>query len=224
MQTIQSKKDLEYYINADRISMGRQSAYSVKSKIIQAFFPDYRWKYQVLMRKIEYRINCKKGIVNKIILFYLTYLYNKLGVKLLINIYPNTCGPGLNIAHTGPIRISKGTKIGKNCRIHISTNIGIQAGTSDESAIIGDNVYIGPGVKFVSPCRIANNVAIGANSVVTKSFLEEGIVIAGVPAKVIKKNIDTRSMLIAGTELLDKGIFESSGHTSSELHSKGIYS
>jgi serine O-acetyltransferase len=224
MQTIQSKKDFEYFINADRISMGRQRVYSVKSRIVQIFFPDYRWKYQVLMRKIEYRTNCKKGVFNKIILFYLTFLYNKLGLKLLINIYPNTCGPGLNIAHTGPIRISKGTKIGENCRIHISTNIGIQAGTSDESAVIGDNVYIGPGVKFVAPCRIADNVAIGANSVVTKSFLEEGVVIAGIPAKVVKTGIDTRTMLIAGTELLEKKIYETNGLTSSELFNNGYYS
>lgn len=221
---IKSKQEYLLYVEADRLSMGKHQKYSLKSKLVQLFFPDYRYKYQVLMRKIEYRMNCKSGFLNKLYLFYLNYKYQKLGIKLLVNIYPNTCGPGLNIAHTGPIRISKGTQIGKNCRIHISTNIGIQAGTSEQSAIIGDNVYIGPGVKFVAPCKIANNVAIGANSVVTKSFLEEGVVIAGIPAKVVKTGIDTRSMLIAGTELFEKKIFETNGLTSSELLTQGFYS
>jgi serine O-acetyltransferase len=172
------------------------------------------------MRKIEYRLNCKKGIINKIILFFLQVQYQKLGLKLLINIYPNTCGPGLSIAHHGPIRISKGTIIGENCRIHISTNIGIQAGTDSKSAIIGNNVYIGPGVKFVAACKIPSNTAIGANSVVTKSFETEGTTIAGIPAKMIKENIDTRKILIPATELLAKGIHDTEGMTSSELFEK----
>jgi|SRR5690554_29037 len=218
---IKSKNDLKYYIEADRIALGiPPSKLTVKSFILKLLLPDHRWKYQFLMRKIEYRLNCKRGLINKIYLFFLQVKYQKLGFKLLINVYPNTCGPGLSIAHHGPIRISKGTKIGKNCRIHISTNIGIQAGSDSTSATIGDNVYIGPGVKFVAACSIPTNTAIGANSVVTKSIEKEGTTIAGIPAKIIKENTDTRKILIPATELLDRGIIETKGLTSREIYEK----
>jgi len=49
---------------------------------------------------------------------------------------------------------------------------------------------MGPGVKVVGAISAGNRVVIGANAIVNKSFLEPGIVIAGVPAKKIKSNPD----------------------------------
>ena len=48
---------------------------------------------------------------------------------------------------------------------------------------IGDNVYVGPGLLFVS-VRIGDNVIIAPNSVVNHSIQEGGIV-GGIPAKLI---------------------------------------
>jgi len=50
---------------------------------------------------------------------------------------------------------------------------------------IGDNVYLGPGCKLYGPIRIGNNCVVGANAVVTKSFPDDGLVLAGIPARVI---------------------------------------
>ena len=77
--------------------------------------------------------------------------------------------------------VSGGAKIGKNCRIHSGVNIGEKNGFSE----IGCNVYIGPGAKIFGPIKIGNNVKVGANAVVTKSF-QDNVVIAGIPAKIIK--------------------------------------
>jgi serine O-acetyltransferase len=55
-----------------------------------------------------------------------------------------------------------------------------------EHQLFGDNVYIGPGAKIFGPIVIGNNVAIGANAVVNKSF-QHNCTIAGVPAKVISQ-------------------------------------
>ena len=55
------------------------------------------------------------------------------------------------------------------------------------SPILGDNVYIGPGAKLFGKITIADNISIGANAVVTKSFEQENISIAGVPAKIISE-------------------------------------
>ena len=53
---------------------------------------------------------------------------------------------------------------------------------------MGDNVYIGPGAILFGDIQLANNVTIGANATVNKSFLQENIAIAGTPARVIKEN------------------------------------
>ena len=77
----------------------------------------------------------------------------------------------------------------KNCRIQESTTIGATNGNVN-AARIGDNVFIGSGARIIEKIKIADDIAIGANAVVTKDFLEKGIIIAGVPAK---KNSDNDS-------------------------------
>lgn len=54
--------------------------------------------------------------------------------------------------------------------------------------VIGDNVFISPGVKMFGDIRIGNNIVIGANSVMNRSFEEDNICIAGVPARKISNN------------------------------------
>lgn len=216
---IKSKDDLRYYLEADRIALGiPKKKLTIKSLFVSLVFPDLRWEYQKTLRKLEYYHNCTSGLKNILRKFMLTYKYRQIGNRLLITIFPNTCGPGLSIAHHGPIMINKGTEIGCNCRIHIGINIGTRAGYEALSANIGNNVYIGPGVKISGPIKIPSNTAIGANSVVTKSFEKEGTTIAGVPAKVIKTGTDTRQILIPATELMKMGIYDTMGMTSIELY------
>lgn len=51
---------------------------------------------------------------------------------------------------------------------------------------IGNNVWIGDKATILSGVRIGNNVTVAANSVVTKS-VPDNCIVAGIPAKVIKK-------------------------------------
>lgn len=51
---------------------------------------------------------------------------------------------------------------------------------------IGDNVWIGGGVKIMPGTTIGSNVVIGAGSVVTKD-IPSNVVAAGVPCKVIRE-------------------------------------
>jgi serine O-acetyltransferase len=55
---------------------------------------------------------------------------------------------------------------------------------------IGNNVLIGSGAKLLGGIRIGDNVKIGANSVVLKSF-DSDVSIAGVPAKVVSTHGST---------------------------------
>ncbi|CAH1597007.1 Putative lipopolysaccharide biosynthesis O-acetyl transferase WbbJ [Vibrio owensii] len=57
---------------------------------------------------------------------------------------------------------------------------------SSGEVVIGDNVWIGEGVAILSDVTLGNNVIVAANSVVTKSFPDD-VIVAGVPAVIIKK-------------------------------------
>jgi len=62
------------------------------------------------------------------------------------------------------------------------------SGWDDEAPIfIGDDVWIGVDVTILPGVKIGNNCIIGAGSVVTKSFKDENLVIAGNPATIIGK-------------------------------------
>lgn len=56
-----------------------------------------------------------------------------------------------------------------------------------KSVTIADNVYIGAKVTILAGVNIPKGTVIGAGSVVSKSFEEENCIIAGVPAKIIRK-------------------------------------
>jgi acetyltransferase-like isoleucine patch superfamily enzyme len=52
---------------------------------------------------------------------------------------------------------------------------------------IGNNCWIGANAVILPGVTLGNNVIVGAGSVVTKSFEEDGIIIAGNPARIIKR-------------------------------------
>lgn len=116
--------------------------------------------------------------------------YHRLGVKLGFTIPLNVFDEGLSIAHYGTIVVNSNSVIGKNCRIQEGVNIGASGG--DKAPRIGDNVFIGTGAKIIGDVVIGDNIAIGANAVVTKSFVDNGITLAGVPAKIISHNDSSR--------------------------------
>jgi serine O-acetyltransferase len=94
-------------------------------------------------------------------------------------------GPGFYIGHFSCIFVNERFVIGRNCNISQGVTIGTSnRGERAGNPVIGDNVYIGPGAKIIGAIRIGNNVAIGANSVVTRDVPDDAVVV-GVPARVI---------------------------------------
>lgn len=174
---ITSKKKLNEYLYADKNSLGRVG------KTVR--FTDEVWRYEIALRKSEYYQNCKTGIVRKIGGGYWRFIKHYLGLKCGFTIPNNVVGPGLCLSHVGTVIISPYASIGSNCKIHAGVNIGSDARNSTHAPKIGNNVYIAPGAKLFGDIVIADNVAIGANAVVNKSFMNPSVSIAGVPAKVI---------------------------------------
>ena len=109
---------------------------------------------------------------------------NILGMKLGIEITPGFAGEGLKICHQNVIINGH---VGENCTFHGHNVVGNKrTGAADEIPTLGSGVDVGVGAIVIGDIKIADNCIIGAGSVVTKSFLNPGTVIAGVPAKEIE--------------------------------------
>lgn len=113
---------------------------------------------------------------------------------------------GFSIASKGRFLLPNiGNKIliGKNCMF--SNNITIRGGEFphlifdresgeyldvSEGIFIGNHVWVGEQSYINKSVTIPNDCIIGAQSIVTKRFEEEFCVIAGSPAKVVKRNVE----------------------------------
>lgn len=174
---IKNKIDYNSYLDADL------KALDISSSIFNYLTHDI-WRFQRSLRTLEYYLNCKKGMVGKVVSKFLLLRHRKLGRKLGFSIPPNTFGKGLSIAHAGTIVVNSNARIGENCRIHVCVNIGADIRNGKLAPNIGNNCYIGPGVKIYGGIRVGDNVAMGANAVVNKDFYSN-CTIVGVPAKKI---------------------------------------
>ncbi|MBQ9820963.1 MAG: serine acetyltransferase [Muribaculaceae bacterium] len=181
---IQSREDYLEYLCEDKKELARTSN--------RPGFFDLVWRFEICMRRREYMRNVRlRKKRNPLFLYlflldrYYSFEYRLLSILCGFSIPLNVFGKGLSIAHRGTIVVNSGARIGSNCRIHVGVNIGTVPGCSDVAPIIGDDVYIGPGAKLYGKITIGNGVMIGANSVVTHSFVDDNIIIAGVPARKI---------------------------------------
>jgi acetyltransferase-like isoleucine patch superfamily enzyme len=66
------------------------------------------------------------------------------------------------------------------------------AGVADKSIVIGSNCFIGSAARFAPGSIVGDHCMVGLGSVVTEKFNGNHLLIAGVPAKVIKDNYDWR--------------------------------
>lgn len=108
--------------------------------------------------------------------------------------YTAQIGKNTEIAYGGiGIVIHSRCIIGENCVIEPGVVLG---GTSKKWEVpkIGDNVYIGTGARIVGPVVVGDNVMIGANAVVNKD-VPGNTLVGGVPAKIIKQNINIEDYL-----------------------------
>lgn len=175
---IDSKDAYRRYLSRDRLALGRQN--ERRPRLIG----DEIWKFEILLRKVEYDLNCRRGLAALLIGKYHKFRFHRLSVRLGFTIPPNVFREGLSIPHYGTIVVHGNVKAGKNCRLQEGVTIGATGG-SHEAAVIGDNCYFASGAKVIGAVRIADDVAVGANAVVTKDITEPGTTWAGAPAKKI---------------------------------------
>lgn len=176
---IQSRKELREWLSYEK---GKYSEINRRGvwRYIACTEVAVIWNFQKRLRITEYHYNSGhriRYILNTVIL---NKKRNKYGLHIAINVFDK----GMKIMHLGPILTNPHVKVGKDCSVHIGTAF-VAQGVTDGTPTIGDNVVIGVGATLLGDIQIANGIAVGANALVNKSFIEEEIAIAGVPARKI---------------------------------------
>lgn len=143
-------------------------------------------KYAFLLRLCRYTQEARPRALFAPLFVITRILLKRWEYAFHIRIPPQTAiGPGLYIGHFGDIGVNRRAVIGANCNLSQGVSIGqASRGRRKGCPVIGDNVFVGPGAKIIGRVRIGDNVAIGANCVVTRDIPDNAVVV-GVPGRVI---------------------------------------
>lgn len=176
-------KELKKYWFSDLFRYEETQKVNLRKLILRQFIsPGFRYTFWL---RLCWYLKQKNKFCSPFYFVAMTIL-QRYKYKFGIDISPKTdIGTGFYIGHFGGITVNSMAKIGKNCNMSQGVTIGMaNRGKNRGVAVIGDNVYIGPGAKIVGAVIIGNNVAIGANCVVTKDVPDNAVVV-GIPGKVI---------------------------------------
>lgn len=99
---IKTRKELAFYLQADRMMNRGSFKCSVKEKLRNVIFPDHIMNYLIHMRKADYYAN-RSGAFYKVMSNYHRLFQRKIGIKLGFSISKDVFGYGLVIPHYGTI-------------------------------------------------------------------------------------------------------------------------
>ena len=170
---IKSKKELHFCLMADHMMNRGSFKRSVSQKLLEFIRPDLTMKFLRCMRKLSYYKH--KG--NPLWMLY-HLKYQRLGIRLGYSIGPDVFGYGLVLPHYGTIVVGPKNSIGNYAVMHVCSLI------TSTNKQIGDNLFVSTGAKITSGLELGNNVTIAANSVITKSFCTNNVLLVGMPAAI----------------------------------------
>ncbi len=133
----------------------------------------YFYKVLVYSQKYRYckeRYKSKKSILNLLKFIYYGKKYFKYSKLSGCEIY-SELGKNIKIFHRG-IVINDNAIIGDGVKFHGNNCIG-NNGKNNKAPTVGKNVDVGVGSVLIGDITIANEIIIGANTMVNKSFLEK---------------------------------------------------
>lgn len=154
---------------AQRITMKLNTSYHSKEEIVEIFS-------ELTCNQIDSSFGCFPPF------------YTDFGKNITIgkNVFFNT---GCSFQDRGGVSIGNGSMLGMNVTI-ATLNHGLSSETRNTTypspVIIGENVWIGSNATILPGVTIGNNSVVAAGAVVTKD-VPENVVVAGVPAKVLKE-------------------------------------
>lgn len=172
------------YLSLVRSDLHRAYGRQTKRAIARVLATNLVSRYIFLLRTTQYLASCPWFLAPLRLIVWIHY--RGLSYKLGIFIPTQTkIQSGLVIAHPGCIFVNGKCTIGRNCTLSQGVTLGkANRGKRKGYPTIGDNVYIGPGAKVIGSVQVGDNVAIGANCVVTHDAPDFAVVV-GVPGRVI---------------------------------------
>ena len=176
---IHTREDLKEWIELETRRFPNQGKYRLMNLLNVGENAILR-RNQIMLRKTEYYINSGCRLRAKLYKLRLLQYQRKYGM----HIPPNVFGKGLLIMHAGEMHINDKARAGENCVVHVLTSLAA-GGTTYKVPHIGDGVVLFMGAIVCGDTYIADNVVIGANSVVSKSVFEENVTITGSPAQIV---------------------------------------
>lgn len=177
---ITSKKELQFYLKADRMMNRGEFTPSLKSRIKSLIVPDYTMQWLSSMRHASFYKSA--FFLGK--LLYIKWLrkYRRLSLKMGFSIETDVFGYGLVIPHYGTIVVGGTNRVGNYAVLHSSSCI------ADGSSVIGDGLYLSTGAIISSHVELGNNITIGANCTVNKSISQNNVLLVGSPAEIKKES------------------------------------
>ena len=170
---IKSSQELRFCLMADHMMNRGSFKRTVTQRLIELVRPDHTMRFLRCMRKLSYYKHKRNPLW---MIYHVKYL--RLGMKLGYSIGFDSLGYGLVLPHYGTIVVGPKNSIGNYAVLHVCTLI-----TSIDRHI-GDNLFLSTGAKITSCLHLGNNVAVAANSVVTKSFDNDNVLLVGMPATI----------------------------------------
>ena len=178
---INNKKELDFYIMADRIMNNRPFKDSFKERILDILSKNPRIILYLRYMRLLYYYENKPGLFYKFLSLFYKRLYKSLEQELGIHLDESVFGYGVMVPHNCSIRIGRNNQIGKFAVIQSQTFM------TGSNCIIGDSFYLSVGSKVIGPLKIGDNVSVAACSLVRKSC-GNNVLLAGVPACIKKEN------------------------------------
>lgn len=156
--------------------------HSLRARLLQ--YDSYMLsRYFYHLRMVEYHELTPPNLWNKVLAGWHKYRMRKYGRIIGCQFHPHTIDFGVKIYHWGCMIVNSKAQIGKNLTIYPGVTVGASKGGVPA---IGDNVFLGLGSKVFGGITIGHNVIVAPNAVVVKD-VPNNCVVAGVPAKIIKK-------------------------------------
>ena len=166
---IKTKKDLDFYIAADRMIRGLSPQLNFKDRIFQ-FFGAYSFcggghilEYQRQMRYCSFLK--KSSGIDKLRYIYHLRIFGKLGRQLGFTIGYDCFGYGLLIPHYGTVVVHEGVRAGNYCVLHTSTCIG------GGNKVFGNGLDVSTGAKIMGEGELGDGITAAGNSYVNCSQL-----------------------------------------------------